>query len=48
MSTLRLLINGANGRMGQTIIACAKGDPAVTVAAAMDLGDDFSAALATC
>ena len=39
-------MNGAKGRMGQAIIACAKGDPGVTVAATVDLGDDFSAALA--
>jgi 4-hydroxy-tetrahydrodipicolinate reductase len=45
MSTLRLLVNGAKGRMGQMIIACAKDDPAVTVAAAVDQGDDFAAAL---
>ena len=45
MSTLRLLINGAKGRMGQTIIACAKDDPAVTVTATVDQGDDFPAAL---
>ncbi len=45
MSTLRLLVNGAKGRMGQMIIACAKDDPAVTIAAAVDQGDDFAAAL---
>jgi 4-hydroxy-tetrahydrodipicolinate reductase len=31
--------------MGQMIIACAKDDPAVTVAAEVDTGDDFAAAL---
>jgi len=31
--------------MGQTIIACAKADPAVEVVAAIDEGDDLSAAL---
>lgn len=45
MNTLRLLINGAKGRMGQTIIACAKNDPEVSVAAAIDQGDDLPAAL---
>lgn len=46
MSPLRLLVNGAKGRMGQAIIAAAKEDPAVTVAATIDSGDDFAAALA--
>ena len=45
MNTLRLLINGSRGRMGQTIVACAKDDPAVTVTAAIDQGDNFTASL---
>jgi len=32
--------------MGQAIIGCAQNDPEVTVAAAVDAGDDFGAALA--
>lgn len=44
---LRLLINGANGRMGQMIIALANKDPEVTVAAAVDQNDDLAAALAS-
>ena len=44
--SLRLLINGARGRMGQMLIACAKEIPAVSLAAAVDVGDDFSAGLA--
>ena len=47
MSPLRLLVNGSKGRMGQMIIACAKADPAVSVAAEVDSGDDFAAALKT-
>ena len=43
---LRLLVNGAKGRMGQAIIACAKLDPGVEVTAQVDAGDDFVAALA--
>ena len=43
---LRLLINGAKGRMGQAIIACAKLDAGVQVIAEVDVGDDFAAALA--
>jgi 4-hydroxy-tetrahydrodipicolinate reductase len=43
---LRLLVNGAKGRMGHAVIACAKLDPAVEVAAEVDEGDDFAAGLA--
>jgi 4-hydroxy-tetrahydrodipicolinate reductase len=42
---LELLINGARGRMGQTLIACVTGDPALHVFAAVDVGDDFAAAV---
>ncbi len=42
---LCLLINGAKGRMGQTLIACAKEDPALEVTAAIDAGDDFAGAV---
>jgi 4-hydroxy-tetrahydrodipicolinate reductase len=45
MAPLRLLVNGAKGRMGQAIIACAKADPDVRVAAEVDAGDDFAASL---
>ena len=47
MSAIRLLVNGAKGRMGQMIIACAEGDPEVIVSAAVDQGDDFSTSLKT-
>lgn len=46
MSALKLLINGARGRMGQALIAGAEADPELEVAAAVDAGDDFAAALA--
>jgi len=42
---LELLINGANGRMGQTLVACAIGDPELHIFATIDVGDDFAAAL---
>jgi 4-hydroxy-tetrahydrodipicolinate reductase len=45
MAPLRLLVNGAKGRMGQAIIACAGPDPEVEVIAEIDAGDDFAAAL---
>jgi 4-hydroxy-tetrahydrodipicolinate reductase len=43
---LRLLINGARGRMGQMLIACAKEIPEVAIGAAIDVGDDFTAGVA--
>lgn len=47
MSTPRILINGAKGRMGQALIACAK-EAGITVSAALDQGDDLAAALPGC
>lgn len=44
----RLLINGAKGRMGQALIACAGMDPELTVTSAVDAGDDFPSALPLC
>jgi 4-hydroxy-tetrahydrodipicolinate reductase len=46
ITPLRLLVNGAKGRMGQAIIACAGADPQVRVVAEVDAGDDFAGALA--
>ena len=48
MTPLKLLINGAHGRMGQMLIACAKADAALEIAAQVDVGGDFAAALAQC
>lgn len=45
MSTPRLIINGAKGRMGQELLAAAA-DLKFPVAAAVDAGDDLAAALA--
>lgn len=45
---LRLLVNGSRGRMGQTIIACARADAAYEVSAEIDSGDDFAAAVPGC
>jgi 4-hydroxy-tetrahydrodipicolinate reductase len=38
----RIVINGAKGRMGQALIACAARHPALEVAGAVDLGDDLA------
>ncbi len=48
MNPLRILVNGAKGRMGQAIIAAIKEDPAVVVSAEIDHGDDFATALTQC
>lgn len=45
MSTPRLIINGAKGRMGQALLAAAA-DLKLTVAATVDAGDDLAAAAA--
>jgi 4-hydroxy-tetrahydrodipicolinate reductase len=45
MAPLRILVNGAKGRMGQAVIAWAKLDPEVQVVAEVDAGDDFAAGL---
>jgi 4-hydroxy-tetrahydrodipicolinate reductase len=42
---IRFLINGAKGRMGQAVLAALKGDAEAEVAATIDQGDDFAAAL---
>lgn len=42
---LEIIINGAKGRMGQTLIACAMRDPGLHVFASIDLGDDLASAV---
>jgi 4-hydroxy-tetrahydrodipicolinate reductase len=44
---LRLLINGSRGRMGQAVAQAAR-EAGVQVTAAVDVGDDLSAALPLC
>ncbi len=46
MSSPKILINGAKGRMGQALIAAAK-ELRLTVGAAIDAGDDVAAAVAS-
>lgn len=48
MKVLSVLILGARGRMGQSLISCAKADPSLVVGAEVDAGDDFDAALSRC
>lgn len=49
MKPTRVIINGARGRMGQALIACAKADPAsFELSSGLDVGDDLAAALTAC
>lgn len=40
---IRVLVNGAKGRMGTTIVQAVRGDPECVLAGAADLGDDLKA-----
>jgi 4-hydroxy-tetrahydrodipicolinate reductase len=42
---IKVQINGARGRMGQALIACAQEFPDLTVSAETDAGDDFTEGL---
>lgn len=42
---LKLLVNGAKGRMGEAVITAAAAEPSVLVTATVDAGDNFEAAL---
>jgi 4-hydroxy-tetrahydrodipicolinate reductase len=48
MTPLKLLINGAKGRMGQTLVSCAAADPELKVTAQVDVGDDLVSSLPDC
>ncbi len=48
MEKLRVLVNGARGRMGQAIIACAEHEPAVEISSKINSGDDFAGAVPSC
>lgn len=45
---LRTLINGARGRMGQTLVQCAPDHPGLAISGQVDVGDDFAAAVPNC
>src|ERR1043166_1381462 len=47
-SPVRVLLVGAAGRMGKTIIELAKADPAIEIAAHCDLGDSIEPAIKSC
>ena len=48
MTPLQLLVTGKAGRMGRAVVEAAKTDPAVEVAATIDIGDSLEEALAKC
>lgn len=41
----RVVINGANGRMGQTLVACARRNAELELVGEIDMGDDLSEVL---
>ena len=45
MTPLKLLINGAKGRIGQALISCAAADSELEVAAGVDVEDDLASVL---
>jgi len=47
-SPVRVLLVGAAGRMGKTIIELAKADPAIEITAQCDLGDSIEPAIKSC
>ena len=48
MTPVKVLICGANGRMGQTLLTCVRADPALALAGAVDIGDDLAKVIAGC
>jgi 4-hydroxy-tetrahydrodipicolinate reductase len=45
---LRIIVNGAMGRMGQAVIDCSKVDPEVALVAEIDVGDDLRSVVDNC
>ena len=43
---IRVLVNGAKGRMGRTVVAAVQADPALELVAETDLGDDLPGTIA--
>lgn len=48
MSTLKILVTGCRGRMGQAVAAACAADPEVVAERQIDAGDDLAANLAAC
>ncbi len=48
MNPVRVIICGAKGRMGQTLVACVQTDPELKLVGEVDLDDDLSKVIAGC
>jgi 4-hydroxy-tetrahydrodipicolinate reductase len=48
MSSLRILVTGCKGRMGQAVIQATEANPATVVGSTIDVDDSLEAALADC
>jgi 4-hydroxy-tetrahydrodipicolinate reductase len=48
MVPVKIIICGAKGRMGRTLVMCAKSDPELQLAGEIDLGDDLSKIITGC
>ncbi|MEI6084213.1 MAG: dihydrodipicolinate reductase C-terminal domain-containing protein [Verrucomicrobiota bacterium] len=48
MNSVNVIISGAKGRMGQTLLACAKNDAGLQIVGAVDFGDDLSKLIGQC
>lgn len=46
MSPLKVIICGSKGRMGQTLVSCARGDPELQLVGEIDQGDDLARIIA--
>jgi 4-hydroxy-tetrahydrodipicolinate reductase len=47
-SPVKIIICGAKGRMGQTLVACVQADPEFQLVGEIDLGDDLSKVIGKC
>jgi len=48
MTNVKVVILGAKGRMGCTLVSCAKADPELDLVGEIDVGDDIKQVLDTC
>ena len=48
MDPIKLIICGSKGRMGQTLVACAKADPELELVGEIDQGDDLARIIGQC
>src|SRR5437879_2053730 len=48
MTPVKVIVCGSKGRMGQTLVACAKSDPELNLVGEIDLGDDLARIIGGC